>query len=510
MATDAAAFRAALAALSEDDLRKLPPEDLTAILERLDADDRDLKFNALAHFKPYPKQAEFLAMGARKTERLMMAGNRVGKTFCGAAELAYHLTGRYPDWWKGRKFTRAIKAWAANDTSLNTRDIVQSKLCGPYGVVNMQGTGAIPRECVDWNKDTSLARGVTDSYDTVLVKHTSGAQSILTFKSYEQGRKKWQGEAVDVIWFDEEAPEDIYAEGIARLAPVTKGEKSGLAYTTFTPLQGMTNVVRLFTDQESPDRGVIYMTLDEAEHIDPEEKQRRLAAYLPHEREARSRGVPLLGSGRVFQVAEEVIAEDRLFSVPNHWPKLWGIDFGIGHPFGAALLAWDRDADVVHVLHAFRMRDGRPLDHVRAMRPFGDIAVAYPRDGAVRDKGSGISLAKLYKDEGAWMLHEHAQHPDGNISTEKGIADMYTRMTTGRFKVALHLADWWEEFRTYHRKDGQLVKQNDDIMSATRHGVMMLRFAKVSGRPLRSTLDVNNAAATRLAANADLDGRDLF
>jgi phage terminase large subunit-like protein len=500
-----------LAHLTEDDLRKLSAEDLAEILALLEEAEKDERFNALAHFKPYPKQMDFMAMGAVKSERLMMAGNRVGKSYTGAMEMAYHLTGRYPTWWKGRVFTRPIKAWAANDTSLNTRDVVQTKLCGPYGVVNMQGTGAIPRDAVDWQGGAvSLARGVTDSYDTVQVKHISGGLSILTFKSYEQGRKKWQGEGVDVVWFDEEPPEDIYSEGVTRLAPLKKGEKSGISYMTFTPLLGRSNIVMRFTDESSEHRGIIYMGLAEAEHIDPEEKERRLASYLPHERKARAEGVPLLGSGLVFQIAEQLISEDRLFSVPNHWSKLWGIDFGIGHPFGAALLAWDRDADVVHVLHAFRMRDGRPIDHVRAMRPFGDIAISYPRDGAVRDKGSGIALSKLYKDEGAWMLHDHATWPDGSISTETGIQAMYDRMTTGRFKVALHLGDWWEEFRTYHRKDGMLVKQNDDIMSATRHAIMMLRFAKVSGRPLRSVLDVNNVASQRVAQNADLFGGDLF
>jgi len=52
------------------------------------------------------------------------------------------------------------------------------------------------------------------------------------------------------------------------------------------------------------------------------------------------------------------------------------------------------------------------------------------------------------------------------------------RMTTGRLKVFAHLADWFEEFRLYHRKDGKVVKEGDDLMSATRYGVMMLRFTR--------------------------------
>lgn len=63
--------------------------------------------------------------------------------------------------------------------------------------------------------------------------------------------------------------------------------------------------------------------------------------------------------------------------------------------------------------------------------------------------------------------------------------DMLDRMQTGRLKVAEHLADWWEEFRLYHRKDGKVVKEGDDLMSATRYGLMMLRHAKV--KPITKT-----------------------
>ena len=79
------------------------------------------------------------------------------------------------------------------------------------------------------------------------------------------------------------------------------------------------------------------------------------------------------------------------------------------------------------------------------------------------------------------MLHEfsHYLEPTGqkSVSVEAGLMDMLTRMQTGRFKVFRHLHDWWEEFRLYHRKDGKVVKEGDDLMSATRYAGMMLRFA---------------------------------
>ena len=84
----------------------------------------------------------------------------------------------------------------------------------------------------------------------------------------------------------------------------------------------------------------------------------------------------------------------------------------------------------------------------------------------------------LYKRQKLLMLGEHATFPEGGYSTEAGIMEMQDRMRTGKFKVAKHLSDWWEEYRMYHRKDGLIVKKRDDLLSASRVGVMAKRFAK--------------------------------
>lgn len=439
-------------------------------------------YRAMDFYVPYPKQELFHAHGLQYRERLLMAANRVGKTYSGAFEMTCHLTGEYPEWWMGRRFTRPIKAWAASDTGLTTRDVVQTKLCGAYGYPAKYGTGMIPKAAVNWEKDVSLARGVTDLFDTVLVTHkTDGrvdGKSVLTFKSYEQGRKKWQGEAVDVIWYDEEPDEDIYSEGTTRIAPTIVGEEGGIEFMTFTPLLGRSKVVMRFCDEVSPDRIVVNMTIDDAQHISPEAKEKIVAGYLPHEREARAMGVPLLGSGRIFLSPESDLRFDRPDELPSYWYYGWGIDFGIGHPFAAVLCAWDKDADKFMVLHTIRMADKRPIDHAAAMKPIMFTApVSWPQDGTAREK-SGEIVSTLYKKQGLRMMATHATHPNGGIGTEAAIVDMTQYMTTGRFKVAAHLTDWFEEYRNYHRKDGLIVKIRDDIMSATRTGFMMRRFFK--------------------------------
>lgn len=464
---------------------KVDPAKDVQIRKLLKELERRRKYRVIEFFGPYPKQKDFYALGAVKRERLLMAGNQLGKTEAGAYEVACHLTGIYPDWWVGRKWDRPVKFWFAGETSLLARDVLQKKLCGEPGVDVAFGTGMIPKELfVD---KPSLARGITDAYDTIQVRHKSGGISVGRFKSYEQGRTKFQGETLDGVWLDEEPDIDIYSEALTRVT-ATKG----MVFVTFTPLKGMSQVVRRFLSEPSDDRGYVTMTIEDAEHIAPEERKRIIDGYQQHEREARANGVPMLGSGRIFQVSEEQIREE-LPQPPSHWPRLWGIDFGIGHPFGAALLAWDRDADALHVLHAFRMKDSRPIDHARAMKPFGEIPVAWPRDGTNREASSGSPLSKLYKAEGLKMLDDHATWPDGGISTEAGVQEMGDRMATGRFKVAAHLAEWFEEFRTYHRKDGLIVKLNDDILSATRIAVMMKRYARVGGAAMPKLINTLRA-----------------
>jgi phage terminase large subunit-like protein len=445
-----------------------------AIAEALEAAATKLTYQGkIKSFEPYEKQKVHLSLGRTKRERLLMAGNRLGKSETGAFEAACHLTGRYPDWWTGRKFDHSTKGWIAGVTSLDTRNVCQTKLCGQYGVQVEFGTGMIPKEDI---VDVSLARGVTDAYDTIQVRHVSGGISTAQFKSYEQGRQKFQGEGLDWIWFDEEPPLTIYAEGLTRI-----GERDGIAWLTFTPLEGRSDVVIRYLDEPDKDRIVTTITIDEATHISAETKARMISGYLAHEREARARGVPMLGSGRIFIAPEESIIEPAIERVPPFWRKIWGIDFGIGHPFAAVLLLWEEPdgADIIHVHHCVRMPDALPIVHAAAMKLVGaQVPVAYPKDGDDREKGSGDPLSNLYRKYDLKMLPQYAEWEEGGISTDAGIEEWDEREKTGRLKVASHLADWLEERRFYHRKDGKIVKIKDDLMSATRVGLMGKRFAR--------------------------------
>jgi len=118
-------------------------------------------------------------------------------------------------------------------------------------------------------------------------------------------------------------------------------------------------------------RCIILMTIDQAKHYSPEQCDEIAAAFLPHEREARAMGAPVMGSGRVFHIEEASIRVEP-FLIPVHWPQINGIDFGWDHPFAAVNCAWDRDSDTVYVCREYRERLATPLIHAGALKPWGE------------------------------------------------------------------------------------------------------------------------------------------
>lgn len=429
-----------------------------------------LKLRKIAHYDPYPKQMEFHALGSSKRERVLMAGNQLGKTLSAGNEVAYHLTGLYPDWWTGRKFVRPPRCWVANTNNETVRDNPQKILLGPEG---QWGTGTVPRSCI--HKPPTMSRGFPDLVDTVQVKHKNGGISICQFKAYDQGRKRWQGATLDLIWFDEEPPEDIYSEALARITAT-----GGMVFMTMTPLLGLSDVVMMFYPEPSNEhRGLVMMDIEDARHFDEDERAMVVSGYPEHEREARSRGLPLLGSGKIFAVPQSSVECDP-FPVPDHYARIGGMDFGYGdHPFAAIALAWDRDSDVLYLTHAYKEKQMVPAIHVSSVRPWSDggLTFAWPHDGG-RAWGDAGPVAEVYRNEGLRMLREHSTFREGGFSPEAAVYLLLSRMQTGRFKAFKHLDPWWHEFSTYHRLNGMIVDKNDDVISAVMKGLMMLRFAR--------------------------------
>ena len=343
---------------------------------------------------------------------------------------------------------------------------------GPYSTPkHKHGSGTIPKECLI---GTSTARGIADLVDVIRVGHVSGGVSTITLKSYSSGREKFQGATLDYVAMDEEPPYDIYAESLTR----TNATK-GIVFVTFTPLLGVSEVVRRFMYEQSPDRALIGMTVDDCDHYDEAMKQQIISSYQPHELEARVNGQPVMGSGRIFPISRASIeCEHR--SIPEHWARIGGMDFGWTHNFAAAEIVHDKDHDCVYVVRTFRQKESTPVMHAATLRAWGkNLRWSWPRDGRRQTlEGAGVPLKEQYAEQGLNMLWEHSCFEDGSVSVEAGLMDMLDRMKTGRFKVFRDLNDFWDEFNLYHRKEGVVFAEHDDLLCAVRYALMSLRFAQ--------------------------------
>lgn len=243
----------------DDMLKRMTPDEMreyALCLQAIEDDKRRAKFQNLfpdegpLRRELYPIHCEFFKAGAKYRERLLMAANRFGKTIAAGFEVSAHLTGNYPHWWEGRRFDHPIEAWAAGDTNETTRDIIQKTLLGEVawrdGRKCHDGVGIIPYAA---HGSTRWKTGVPDLVDYIEIKHASGGWSRLGFKSYDQGRRVFQGTAKHLIWLDEECPMDVYGECLIRTATTR-----GIMLLTFTPLLGMSELVRSFLQ---PDTGEV-------------------------------------------------------------------------------------------------------------------------------------------------------------------------------------------------------------------------------------------------------------
>jgi len=452
----------------------------------------------------YRPHMQFFEAGATYRERVIIAANRIGKSEgIGGYEMTLHLTGDYPHWWQGKRFTRPIRAWACGTTGQTVRDIVQQKLLGD---INALGTGLIPGKCIKVGSDKRKS-GVPDAIESIEIKHSSGGYSKLGFKSYDQKRKAFEGTEKDVIWLDEEPDLGVYTECLIRTMTT-----NGLIMLTFTPLVGLSAVVLQFLPggQFGQDTGkfAIGATWDDAPHLSQKDKDELWKAIPVYQRDARSKGIPQLGSGAIYPLPEDDISIGD-FEIPQYWPRLYGMD--VGWNWTAAVWgAHDRDTDILYLYSAYKQGQSMPPVHSNAILSRGKwIPGVIDPASQGSNQADGSKLIDTYKGLGLRLSK-------ADNAVEAGIHSLWLRMTTGKLKVFKSCVPWLEEFRLYRRDEkGKVVKSSDHLMDCTRYLNMSLTRAEVMPAQIAfdddyGTMSARNLLAQRYFTNKQSSETDIL
>jgi phage terminase large subunit-like protein len=424
-----------------------------------------------------------------------ICANGVGKSFATLWETVAHLTGEYPDWYDGFRFDKPVLWWVGSIDAALQVEGVQKILLGPDLAENY-GTGLIPLPLLV-GKPQIRQSGIPGTVHQVRVKRTGGGYSHLVLKTYQQGWKAWQTAAPDGITLDEQ-PDDndagqkpIFEECQTRLF-----RSSGLL---LTPLLGETELTRYFMQPKDPSIFCSTATWDDAAHLKEADKQRLRRTYPAHAVGARTLGVPMMGEGRVIECDEDQIKIPR-FEIPPHFARICGLDFGVGegHPTASAWLALDRDRDTVYLYDEYRQEKRDGIYHAEAIKRRGSwIPIAWPHDGhktsdLTKTSADGQQVKDRYIQYGLNMLPISARYDrktGGRQPQEPIIEELNERMKTGRFYVFSDLRYFFEEMRSFHRKDGKIVNRREDTIKAVLYALMMRKYAitRTVTTPYRST-----------------------
>jgi phage terminase large subunit-like protein len=442
-------------------------------------DKRRLSFD---FYKPHPKALEFHNLGSLARDRLFLAANRIGKTMACSLEVCMHATGTYPDWWQGHRYNKPVNVWVGGITEKEINILERRYFDGDVGEL-------------PWiHPNLVLYRNQTKH--TYHIGHVSGNISIITFKTYQQGRLTWQGEKLDLCHLDEEPPLDIYVEASLRLMSTSPNHQGKmlvsatcLYYSQFVQsfteevvdvqtLDGNGNSIQETKQIQCREgeikNGRVFLMAgwNDAPHLTIEEQLNLKTKIPPHEIEARSKGIPSIGSGMVYPVSESLITCDP-FELPDSYYFVAGMDFGWKDPTALLMAAIDRDNDIIYIFHEYAMSEKTPEQHVfhlhntKAKDYLNWIPIVHDPAGGASSQKDGKSLVTLYRESGFTRLHK------ANNSREAGVQKTLQRMQNGKLKIFKTCTKLLTELRMYARDEEGMIKDgNDHLLDALRYLVM--------------------------------------
>jgi hypothetical protein len=210
-------------------------------------------------------------------------------------------------------------------------------------------------------------------------------------------------------------------------------------------------------------RKLITATWDDCPHLSAEDKARLYASLPPHQRDARSKGIPALGAGAIYPVPESEIVV-KPFKLPEYYQFAAGMDVG-WNSTACVWFARNPDTGVSYLYDCYKAGQQEPAVHAQAVRARGAwIPIAIDPAARGRGQADGTQLFDTYFDLGLDLVK-------ADNTVEDGIYRVWSALTSGRLKIFETAAAVLSEYRIYRRdENGKIVKKNDHCMDSLRYG----------------------------------------
>ena len=446
----------------------------------------DMRYNQLKYFRPFEHQRTFFRTGSSE-RRGILAANRIGKTVSTCYETAMHLTGIYPDWWEGYKFTGPITAMVAGEGWSQVALVLQNELLGTQDVKITEnlGSGAIPKDRII----TTTMRNDGANCIGCEIKHSSGGNSYLLFANYTQEVRQLQGFKLNLAVFDEQPPDDFFSEIVTRTATT-----QGKVLCSFTPLKGLNGLVSKFWNKEE---GYEYIRVswDNVPEYDPwglpfllnETRKQLERDYLPHEREARIAGKPVMGKGAVFQLNKwptYQTGEIDFQRMPNI-QRVISLDLGLVNDKTVISLMYWEPYERTCYLHKQIVVQGveeavpsQYINHLLRPEVFG-TPIVLPADANTtgRYTMSSNSIRELFESYELNVYEKAIMNPpdsQGRVTNHKsyGINQMRQMLEVGSLMINENCTHFLSEAQNYYVDTQGRFSDPDDCIDSARYGLL--------------------------------------
>ena len=471
--------------LAVDNIRQLPTEALSSLQDLTQTVADDMQYNQLKYFRPFEHQRRFFDT-CTSDRRGILAANRIGKTVSTCYETAMHLTGQYPDWWTGLRFDHPITAMVAGEGWSQVAMVLQNELLGTQDIKirDALGTGAIPRLAII----TETMRSDGANCMGVEIRHPRG-RSYLLFANYTQEVRQMQGFKLDLAVFDEQPPDDFFSEIVTRTATT-----QGKILCSFTPLKGLNGLVSKFWNREQG-YDFIRVAWSDVPEYDPWGEAFLLQStrdqlerdYLPHEREARIAGKPVMGQGAVFQIRTWPTYQtgDYNFREMRNIHRIIALDLGLVNDRTVITLMYWNPSERTAWLHrqicVSGIEEANPTNYINhLMRPevFG-TPIVLPADGGTQGRYtmSALSIRELFEQYELNVHPKPIQNPpddQGRTTNHKayGINQMRQMLEAGTFMVNENCVDFLREAQNYYVDPQGRFSDPDDTIDSARYALL--------------------------------------